>query len=199
MGEYDPLLPIGPADEEDDLAWVQELFAAAARPYLSFPWSWLAWALLLPFGALATEPALAAGGPSRLLMLWSGLVLAGGAVELVGIRRGRRRHGGSGLGGWALGVQGNLSLVGLLLSTLLVVVGEAWALPGLWLLLLGHSFYILGGLAFAPMRPYGILYQVAGMVALWPWGGRPFAVFAIATCLGNLWMAWAVWRAGRPE
>jgi len=38
--------------------------------------------------------------------------------------------------------------VALALSALLVWQDLAWALPGLWLLLLGHSFYMLGGIAF---------------------------------------------------
>ena len=95
-----------------------------------------------------------------------------------------------------LRVQGNLSLVAVALTALLVWQDLAWALPGVWLLLLGHSFYMLGGLSFPPFRAYGILYQLGGLAALWP-GGAPLAVFAATTAVGNLWMGFSVWRAVR--
>jgi hypothetical protein len=68
-----------------------------------------------------------------------------------------------------------------------------WALPGLWLLLLGHSLYLLRGLAFPPMRTCGVLFQAGGLAALWP-SFDPLLVFALATAVGNLWMAIQVWR-----
>jgi hypothetical protein len=95
-----------------------------------------------------------------------------------------------------LRLQGNLSLIALALSVLLVWLDAAWALPGLWLLLLGHSFYMLGGLAFAPLRVCGVLYQLGGLAALWP-RGAPLVVFALATAAGNVWMGIGVWRAGK--
>jgi hypothetical protein len=93
-----------------------------------------------------------------------------------------------------LRLQGNLSFVALVLSALLVWQDLAWALPGLWLLLLGHSFYMLGGLAFEPFRVCGLLYQLGGLAALWP-GGSPLVAFAVATAVGNLWMGVGVWRS----
>jgi hypothetical protein len=135
------------------------------------------------------------GGPAAVLFAWSAVILAGGAVEIVGIRRAGGGFGGGStpLASWVLSVQGNLSLVALALSFLLVWQESAWALPGLWLLLLGHSFYILGGLAFPPFKTCGLIYQVGGLVALWP-GGAPLLAFAVATAVGNLWMGFSIWR-----
>lgn len=204
VGDFEPLL--GRRREgPDDLDQVRDLFAAAGRPFLLSPWPWLAWALLLPAAALATPRVVATLGPSGALGLWSLTILAGGAVELLAIRRGRRRHGSSPLAGWVLNVQGNLSLVALLLSGALLWAGLGRLLPGLWLLLLGHSFYQLGGVAFPAFRLYGLLYQAGGAVALWPVGIDAFVVFAVATAAANLWLAAAVSRerasarsAGRP-
>jgi hypothetical protein len=121
------------------------------------------------------------------------VILLGGAVELVGIRRAGGATAGGTLAAWVLRLQGNLSLVALILSALLVWQDLSWALPGLWLLLLGHSFYMLGGLAFPPFRACGLIYQLGGLVALWP-GGNPLLAFAAATAAGNLWMGIGVWR-----
>jgi hypothetical protein len=134
-----------------------------------------------------------AGGFAGGLFLWSAAILTGGAVEMVAILRARRGAPSTRLAGWVLGVQGNLSLVAVALSIFLLWQDLAWVLPGLWLLLLGHSFYMLGGLAFEPYRACGILYQLGGAAALWP-DGKPLVAFAVATCAGNLWMAWGVWR-----
>jgi len=133
------------------------------------------------------------GGPAAVLFTWSGVILLGGAVEMLGIRRAGQGFGGTPLASWVLSVQGNLSLAALALSFLLVWQDAAWALPGLWLLLLGHSFYMLGGLAFPPFKTCGLIYQVGGLVALWP-GGLPLLAFAAATAAGNFWMSWSVWR-----
>jgi len=182
----------------DDLEPVRERFRAASRPFLRSPWSWLAWAVLLPAAALATPVAWRAGGFSGVLFTWSGVILFGGAVELVAIRRSGGGGGGSTpLASWVLRVQGNLSLVAVALSALLIWQDMAWALPAVWLLLLGHSFYMLGGLAFEPFRTCGILYQLGGLAALWP--GYALSAFAVATALGNLWMGVAVWRSRREE
>jgi hypothetical protein len=166
---------------------------------------------------------LAGFGPAGTLLIWSTAILLGGAVELAAIRAATRRaaSGAAGSGGgaadltaaeadpaaagrsplatWALRTQGNLSLVALALSALLLWQDLPWALPGLWLLLLGHSFYLLGGIAFPAFRTYGLLYQLGGVAALWP-GGAPLPVFALTTAAANLWMSYAVWREsrGRP-
>ena len=100
------------------------------------------------------------------------------------------------LASWAFGIQGNLSLVSIALSFFLLWIDQAWALPGLWLLLLGHSFVTLGGLAFRPLRQAGLLYQIGGVAALWP-RGAPLLVLAVTTCAANLWMALAVSRRPR--
>lgn len=194
MSEYEPLFGERRA-AADDLTPVQELFRAASGPYLRSPWSWLAWAVLLPAAALATPRLWLGFGPSGVLFAWSATILAGGAIEMAAIRRGQRA-GRSPLAAWALRIQGNLSLVALALSALLVWQDLAWALPGVWLLLLGHSFYVLGGIAFPPFRAYGLVYQAGGVAALWP-GGAPLPAFAVAAAAGNLWVAWAVWRERR--
>ncbi|HEV8631058.1 MAG TPA: hypothetical protein VGV61_12130 [Thermoanaerobaculia bacterium] len=194
MSEYDPLLPVATGERDDDLERARDLFAAASRPFLVSPWPWVAWALLLPAAALATPAILVAFGGLGVLGLWSLTILLGGAVELGGIRRGRRRHGRTALAGWALSVQGNLSVVAIALSLALLWAGLGRLLPGAWLLLLGHSFYLMGSLAFPPFRAYGLLYQLGGAVALWPVGVDPFLVFAVVTAAGNAWMAWSVWR-----
>jgi hypothetical protein len=192
VSEYDPVLPESTGPTSDDLDRAQDLFEAASRPYLSAPWSWLAWAVVLPAAALGTPWAIAVGGGVGVLLLWSVSILAGGAVEMGALAR-RGRLVLTPLGSWALRIQGNLSLVAAALSVVLVLQGLAWALPGLWLLLLGHSLYLLGSLAFAPFRACGLLYQAAGLVALWP-RGQPLWVFAAATALGNLWIGISIWR-----
>src|SRR5574339_1015547 len=88
-------------------------------------------------------------------------------------------------------IQGNLSLV-------LVVAAAARLLPAVWLLLLGHSLFVLGGLALPAMRAGGIVYQVGGVAALVP-GVPPLAAFAAATALGNLWIAVGVARQRAAE
>ena len=145
-----------------------------------------------PYGQSATTPPLLrAFGPAGVLFSWSVVVLVGGAVEFLAIRR--AGAGGSPLASWVLRIQGNLSLVAVALSLLLLWEEAAWALPGLWLLVLGHSFYMLGGLASRPLRICGIFYQLGGLVALWPYGS-PLLAFVAATAAGNLWMAVAVGR-----
>ncbi len=194
--EYDPLFARARANigqEPGDLESVREHFLAASKPFLRAFWTWGAWALILPAAAFLTPAAFALRGPSGVLFLWSIAILIGGAVEFVAIRRARQTAPSSALARWALRAQGNLSLVAVLLSGLLFWQDAAWALPGLWLLLLGHSFYILGGISFAPFRRYGLIYQLGGFAALWP-GGSPLPVLAITLFTGNLWMAWAVWR-----
>lgn len=205
VSEYDPLF--GPSDDEPDehshsagLATVRRSFEEAARPYLSSPLVWLGWALFLPAAALLSAPVLGRFGISGGLFLWSAAILAGGLVELGAISRKGGLNRRSPLAAWALRVQGNLSLVGLALSAALVWAGAAPLLPGLWLLLLGHSFFTLGKLAFKPMRTAGILFQLGGALALWP-GLPSLPLFAAATAAGCLWMAWGVYRTahqGKP-
>jgi len=200
--EYDSLFTRSrnAGDIEDDLEPVREYFRAASRPFLRTPWSWFSWAVLLPAAALATTGAFRTFGFAGVLFIWSGVILLGGGVEIFEIRRAAKREGNAGgntpLAAWVLRVQGNLSLVAVALSALLVWQDVSWALPGIWLLLLGHSFFMLGGLAFPPFRTCGILYQLGGLASLWP-GGAPLLVFAATTAAGNLWMGFSIWRAVR--
>jgi len=194
--EYDPVFgrgeePEGPGAR--DLAAVRAAFRRASRPYLSSPIPWLGWALVLPAAALATPRAAAARGAAGVLLLWSAAVLVGGAIEGVTLLAARRRFGGSPLGSWAMRTQGNLSLVGAALSIGLVLVDRPLLLPALWLLVLGHSLYSLGGLALPAQRWAGVIYQAGGIAALVP-GVPPLAAFAAATCLGNLVVAIGVER-----
>lgn len=197
MSDYDPAFGGDESlAEDDDLAQVRELFGVASRPFLSSPWSWLAWAVLLPAAALATPGVGRVAGPPALLLFWSVVILIGGTIEMLVVRRRRRGAGGRSIARWTLRAQGNLSLVALALSLALGWRGMALAelLPGVWLLLLGHSFFILGGLAFRPLRTAGLLYQLGGLLALWP-ALPALPVFAATTGLGNLWMAVAISRA----
>jgi hypothetical protein len=198
--EYEPIFSRRDARDERDLDAVRRLFAIAARPFLHWPWGWFAWALLLPAAALATPAAAARFGAAGTLYLWSGAILIAGTIEVVGVSRSRTarvdQDAPSGLGRWAMRTQGNLSLIAVALSVLLLATGTAWALPALWLLLLGHSLWALGTLAFPVWRRCGLLYQTAGCVALVPgWG---LIVLAIATALGNAWIGWTIARA-RPR
>jgi hypothetical protein len=194
MSEYDPLIRRAPGSGSDDLERARALFEGASHAYLESPVPWLVWAIVLPGAALAT-PRAEAGGAGAVLGLWSIAILVGGAVEgLAILRRGGRLA--TALGGWAMRLQGNISLVGLALSMLLLWRDLPRAVPGLWLLLIGHSFYLLGGLAFAPMKQAGLLYQLGGLVALWP-GPYSLAAFALATAAGNLRIALGLmWRRG---
>jgi hypothetical protein len=192
--EYDPLFARrGAPAEGRDLERAEELFTTAGEPYLRSPWSWVLWAVVLPSTALATARA-ARRGMLAVLLLWSGAVLLGGAVEAALILRDRRPR--TALAAWVLRAQGNLSLVAVALSVVLVAGRLSWALPGLWLLLVGHSFLTLGGLSFPPLRRTGWLYQCAGVVALVP-RARPLWVFAAATAAGNAFVAWSLARRQR--
>ena len=196
--EYDPLFSGSGEVESGDLERVRREFAAASRPHLYSPWPWFAWGLILPGAALATASVLAHAGAPGALLLWSGAILVGGAIELAALLRGRRGQPRSAVTAWVMRGQGNLSLVAVALSGLLLWEDLGWALPALWLLLLGHSLYSLGGLAFPPLRTAGMLYQLGGAAALWP-SGEPLWIFAAATAAGNLWVAAAILRRGRRE
>ena len=195
MSEYDPLIARHENTVSDDLERVQRHFDAARRPYLSSPVPWIAWALVLPAAALLTPWVTTRFAEAGALFLWSVAVLVGGVVEIGFMLRRRRRKRPTPLGGWVMRLQGNQSLVGLLLSLFLVWHDLAIALPALWLLLIGHSFFLLGGLAFRPMRRAGIVYQLGGALALWP-AAQPLLVFAATTAVGNGIVALAPWRDG---
>ncbi|HKI85621.1 MAG TPA: hypothetical protein VKA53_02635, partial [Thermoanaerobaculia bacterium] len=190
--EYRPLF--GEREDDQDMERVRDAFEAAGRPFLRSPLPWIAWALLLPAAALLTPPVARRYGASGVLLLWSFTILAGGLVESRGFLS-RRRAPTTLLAAWVLRIQGNLSLVAVLLSALLVWVGAAAYLPGLWLLLIGHSFYVVGGLALPAMRRAGVVMQLGGALALWP-GGPALAVFAVTVFVAALGMAWAV--RGQP-
>jgi hypothetical protein len=192
--EYDPFLAPGrPRFESSNLEAARGLFREASGPYLASPVPWLAWSIILPAAALATPAVARAFDWVGVLLSWSVAILLGGVFELTAIRRSNHELVSTPLASWAFGVQGNLSLVTIALSFFLLWVESAWALPGLWLLLLGHSFVTLGGLSFPPLRTAGLIYQVGGVAALWP-RGEPLAVLALTAIGANLWMAAAVWR-----
>jgi len=193
---YDPVIPDRPKPGENDLDRARDLFEAAAAPFLRSPWSWAAWGIILPAAALTTPAVAAAFGGIGVLSLWSLAILLGGGVEITCIRREGSSGGRTSLAGWALRVQGNLSLIAVALSGLLIWLDRPLTLAAVWLLLLGHSFYSLGGLAFPPLRRSGIIYQVGGLVALWP-HAPALEIFALATLIANLWMALAVRQEGR--
>jgi hypothetical protein len=192
--EYDPFLaPARPQFESSNLEVARGLFRDASGPYLASPLPWLAWSIILPTAALLTPAVARAFDWVGVLLSWSIAILLGGVFELTAIRRSSQEVVSTPLASWAFGVQGNLSLVTLALSFFLLWLESAWALPGLWLLLLGHSFVTLGGLAFQPLRTAGLISQVGGVAALWP-RGEPLVVLAITAAGANLWMANAVRR-----
>ncbi len=187
--EYDPIFA-SRSTAVDDLGRARELFAAAASPFISSPWSWFGWAILLPTIALATGPLSARFGPRGAIIGWSATILAGGLLE-TWIVRGRRQTPRTTLAGWVLRSQANLSFVAGALSAILIWVQRIALVPGVWLLVLGHSFLVLGALAFRPFRWAGWLYQLAALGALWP-GQNGWHWFALATGLGNLSIGLAV-------
>lgn len=191
---YDPVFPETPGGEGDEegLAALQS-FERASRAYLASPVPWIGWALILPAAALLTVPAGRALGAGGVVGLWSVAILVGGGVEAVALVRARRRRSPGVLGGWAMAVQGNLSLVALALSLALWAAGAVRLLPALWLLVLGHSFFALGGLSLRELRRAGVLYQLGGLAALFP-RVPALEVLAVVTLLGNLWVAVGIWR-----
>jgi len=195
VSEYDPILPARRSTR--DREQVEALFRAAATPYLRSPWGWFAWAAALPAAALATAPLARSKGPAGVLLLWSITILVAGVVEAVPHFR-QRGQAGSALATWAMRGQANLSLVGVCLSGVLLWQDQAWLLPGLWLLLLGHSLYLLGGLAFPPLRTCGLGMQLGGALALWP-RIDPLLAFAVTTALTNAFVGWSILRARRDD
>ena len=194
MSEYDPIVPLGELSHEpSDLEQVRQLFERSADRFLRSPWSWLLWAAVVAVASLATRVVLAEAGGWSVVILWSTAILVGGAVEALLYARGGSDLKPSRLARWVLRSQANLSLVGLALSIFLVWRGHPGALPGVWLLILGHSFFSHGGLGFRPFRAAGAIYQIGGLAALTPWVD-PLVALAVAVITGNLWLAVAVWR-----
>jgi hypothetical protein len=152
LSEYDPIPPRAPlTTDPSDLERVQELFGKSAGSFLRSPWSWWAWSLILPIAALASREVYPLGGPRAALILWSFFILCGGLIEGAIILSGSRIEARTPLSGWVLRSQGNLSLVAVALSALLYWKGLPGYLPAVWLLLVGHSFYVIGRLSFRPM------------------------------------------------
>lgn len=193
--EYDVPSLTRPASPESvaRFARVREEFQRAAAPYLASPWGWLAWGLVMPVAALVTQAAGQVLGFRGIALLWSFAILLAGGVEAWALRR--AGAGGSPFASWALTVQGNLSLVGLALSLMLLLRNNTVYLPGLWLLLLGHSFFSLGGLSYPALRRFGLAYQVGGLAALIV-SSDALLIFAATTGLANLGLVVAVVRRG---
>ena len=196
--EYDPVFDRHAGEAGGgDLASVREAFERAAGPYLASPLPWLVWGIALPAAALATRRVLSAHGARGVLLLWSLTILAAGAIEVaVYARRRRRQPARSTLARWALRTQGNMSAAAVVLSVALVAAGEGRLLPTVWLLLLGHSLYSVGGLASRPLKRCGLIYQLGGLAAL-PLIASSDVVFAATTFVGNLSVAVGIWLANR--
>lgn len=194
MSEYDPIVPRRElSNERSDLDQVRALFERSAARFLRSPWSWVLWAVIVAAASFSTRSAAAIGGAWTVVILWSTAILVGGVAEALLYARGGRDLRPSQLARWVLSSQGNLSIVGLALSCYLVWAGHGLALPGVWLLVLGHSFWAHGGLGFPAFRTAGALYQLGGLAALTPWVD-PLVALAVAFAAGNLWLAVAVWR-----
>lgn len=192
--EYDPLFGRSDAVRVEDLEAVRALFARASRPFTRSPWSWWTWAVLLPAIAILTRPLFDRYGPFGVIIGWCSAILAGGAVEMWVVRAGAGAERTT-LATWVMRSQANLSFMAVALSGLLIWLDQLGAVPGVWLLMLGHSFLVLGGLAFRPFRRAGWIYQLAGLGALWP-GQDGLLWFAAATGLGNLLLGLAVRSIG---
>ena len=185
------------------LAVVVFALALGLRPWRAVadsgpPWPWLAWAVILPSAALLTPPlaAAAGSGSTAVLLLWSVAILIGGAIEGIAMRRSREETGRSEISGWVFKTQGNLSLIAIALTVVVIVDGAYRYLPGIWLLLIGHSFFAVGALASNALKRSGLLYQAGGLISLLPWLDS-LTVFAVTTALANLAVAAALLRPGR--
>lgn len=197
--EYDPLRPRQPlSGQPTDLDQVQRIFSRAATGYLNSPWPWLCWALVLPAAALGTPEVAASGGPLAVLLLWSVAILAAGAVEGITMWRSRRRVEASDVTRWVFRGQGNLSLIAVVLTGALAWQEMYGLLPGVWLLLIGHSLFSVGGLAARPLERGGLLYQVGGVLCLIP--SLPgLQVFAATTAIANAVIAVSLWLSSRDR
>lgn len=199
MSEYDPIPPRAPLTAgPSDLERVQALFSKAATGYLRSPWSWWAWSVILPIAALGSRSAYPFAGARGVLLIWSVFILFGGLIEGALILAGGRVEARTPLAGWVLRTQGNLSLVAVAISALLLWQGLAEYLPAIWLLLVGHSFYVIGKLSFAPLEAAGLLLQAGGLVALVPLADG-FLVFAGCAFAACLWIGIGVHRRRRPS
>jgi len=197
--EYRPLFGTEPSPESvAAFARVRREFQAAGSRYLVSPLPWLGWAAILPALALSTPAIAHRFGPRGVLLLWSLGVLAGGGIELAALARAGVLARAGPLASWVLRGQWNLSFVGAVLSALLLWLDAPGALPGLWLLLSGHSLVLLGGLSFPALRRAGILCQLGGAAALWP-GAPALPIFAAATAAANLSLAGAIWLRRETE
>lgn len=196
--EYDVPSLTRPASPESvaRFARVRAEFQHAAAPYLASPWGWLAWGLVMPAAALTTWALGDGMGFRGITLLWSFAILTAGGIEAWALRR--AGAGGSPFASWALSVQGNLSLVGLALSVLLLLRNATAFLPGLWLLLLGHSFFSLGGLSYPALRRFGLAYQLGGLAAMFV-SSKALLIFAGTTGLANLGLVVFVLRRGQPR
>lgn len=192
--EYEPLFARKEA-AIDDLEAVRTVFAGAAAPFTKSPWSWAAWGLLLPAAALATPAIQSRHGPFAVVIAWCLIIIVGGIVETWVLRWGATARRTT-VATWVLRSQANLSFIAVAISAVLIWHRQTTLLPGVWLLVLGHSFLVLGGLAFRPFRRAGWIYQIAGLGALWP-SQDGLLWFAAATALGNLSIALAVRAAAR--
>ena len=79
------------------------------------------------------------------------------------------------------------------LSVVLVWKGLHGFLPAVWMLLVGHSFFVIGKLSFGPMRTAGLLLQAGGILALVP-ALDGFVVFAVCAFAACFWIGLGVRR-----
>lgn len=158
----------------------------------------MGWAVLLPLAALWTRPVAERDGARGVVVLWSTVILVGGVLEGFFFLKSRDRRRPGDLARWVLQAQGNLSLVGVALSGVFLWLGTPEFLPGLWLLLMGHSFHSHGRLALAELRISGWIFQLGGVVALFP-QVDPLWTLAVTAAVANLWTAYAVWRRRGQE
>ncbi len=177
---------------------VQELFSHAASGYVSSPWPWVCWAFVLPAAALMTPTVATAVGPVAVLLLWSVAILLAGAVEALSMRRARKGVTPSDITRWVFRGQGNLSLIAIVLTLALGWQRMYEFLPAVWLLLIGHSFFSIGGLAASALKRGGLLYQVGGVISLLPWF-ESLIVFAVTTAVANATIALSLLLRRRRE
>lgn len=195
--EYDPIPPRPLLSAEpSDLERARVLFERSASGYLRSPWPWWVWSLLLPAAALLTRRVYPVAGPLATLVLWSVVILIGGAVEAILIFGGGERVARTPLAGWVLKTQGNLSLVAVALSGLLLWRELPEYLPAVWLLLVGHSFHGIGTLSLRPLRDAGVMLQLGGIAAMLP-AADGLVVLAVSFFASCLWIGLGIHRRNR--